>query len=130
MPDLTFADMEKEFRDANMNTHLIAKEQPVSDTMTIVNLQGKKGMKYVVSFQFSDKPARPKFAAGWPSSQEENIQRLNEAGYVRDNMIPKCHNCEQMGHISKHCTEERREREVREIKCNNCDEVGHFMRAW
>ena len=61
-PQLTFEELEEVFRDSKMNTHLIAKEQAVSDTHTIVNLQGKVDMKYSVSIQFSDKPRRAAFA--------------------------------------------------------------------
>ncbi|GAM91025.1 hypothetical protein ANO11243_090720 [Dothideomycetidae sp. 11243] len=130
MPELTFVDMERELRDAGMNTHLIAKEQPVSDTMTIVNLQGKVDCKYVVSFQYSYKPTRPKFATGWPSSPEDNMTRLADAGYVKDRMVPKCHNCDELGHVAKNCPQEKVEREKLEIKCNNCKEVGHYIRDW
>lgn len=65
----------------------------MSATHTIVNLQGVPDMKYVVSFQRTPKPRRPMFAKGWPDSSEENIERLKEAGYIMDRMIPKCNNC-------------------------------------
>ena len=78
-----------------MNTRLIAKEQNVSDTHTIVNLQGKIDQKYAVSIQFSDKPRRAAFAEGWPKSKEENTTRLAEAGFIADRMVPKCSNCDR-----------------------------------
>lgn len=56
-----------------MKTYLIAKKQEVSETHTIVNLQGKVDQTYVVSFQFSAQPRRAKFAEGWPSSPEVQI---------------------------------------------------------
>jgi hypothetical protein len=77
-----------------MNTYLIAKQQDIADTQTIVNLQGVGGQRYVISFQFSPRPRRAKFAEGWPSSVEENMTRLSEAGFVMDGLIPKCTNCE------------------------------------
>lgn len=86
-------ELETVFREAGMNTYLIAKEQEVSDTHTIVNLQGKIDMKYSVSIQFSDKPRRAAFAQGWPKSKEENTTRLAEAGFILDRMVQKCHNC-------------------------------------
>lgn len=92
-PDMTFVDVESALRESNCNTFIIAKEQEVSATFTIVNLQGKKDCKYVVSFQFENKPRRPKFAQGWPSSPEENLARLADAGYVLDRMVIKCYNC-------------------------------------
>ena len=76
-----------------MNTHLIAKQQEVSDTHTIVNLQGKIDQKFVVSIQFTDKPRRAKFAEGWPSTPEENISRLAQSGFVMDRLVQKCSNC-------------------------------------
>lgn len=92
-PELTFEELETVFREADMKTHLIAKEQAVSDTHTIVNLQGKIDMKYAVSIQFSDKPRRAAFAEGWPKTKEENTTRLAEAGFIMDRMVPKCSNC-------------------------------------
>lgn len=91
--EVTFHDIEAVFREAGMNTYLIAKQQEVADTHTIVNLQGKSDQKYVVSIQFSAKPRRAKFVEGWPSSPEDNVARLAEAGFIMDRMVPKCDNC-------------------------------------
>lgn len=90
---MTFEELEGVFREAGMNTFLIAREQAVSDTHTIVNLQGKIDQKYTVGIQFSAKPRRAKFAEGYPSSPEENLVRLTEAGFPLDRMVPKCANC-------------------------------------
>lgn len=92
-PEVTFEELENVFRESEMNTHLIAKEQEVSDTHTIVNLAGKQDQKFVVSIQFSEKPRRAAFAAGWPPSKEENLVRLSQAGWPMDRMVPKCVNC-------------------------------------
>ena len=78
-----------------MNTHLIAKQQEVADTHTIVNLQGAIDQKYAVSIQFTAKPRRAKFAEGWPESPEDNLARLSEAGFIMDRMVPKCTNCDR-----------------------------------
>lgn len=78
-----------------MHTFLIAKDQCISDTHTIVNLQGKPGMKYAVSIQFTNKPRRAKFAEGWPGTPEENITRLSDAGFIMDSLQPKCRNCDR-----------------------------------
>ena len=78
-----------------MNTHLIAKQQEVADTHTIVNLQGAIDQKYAVSIQFTAKPRRAKFAEGWPESKEDNLARLSEAGFILDRMVPKCTNCDR-----------------------------------
>ncbi|PNS19154.1 DNA-binding protein HEXBP [Sphaceloma murrayae] len=127
-PDLTFVEMEKELRAAGLFFHLVAKEQPIADTKTIVNLQGQKDCTYVISFQAGYKPTRPKFASGWPASAEDNLARLEQAGYVMDRGIPKCSNCDEMGHIAKTCSSERIERPKSEVKCFNCNEVGHYLR--
>lgn len=92
-PEVTLPELESTFREAKFNTYLIAKEQEISDTHTIVNLQGNDGQKFVVSFQWSSKPRRAAFAEGWPSSPEENIARLEESGFVMDGMVLKCSNC-------------------------------------
>lgn len=94
MPNMTFVDVEAVLRESGCNVYIIAKEQEVSDIHTVVNLQGKKGCQYVVSFQYTGKPPRPKFAQGWPSSPEENLTRLENAGYVMDGLVPKCSNCD------------------------------------
>ncbi len=85
-----------------MSTHLIARQQEVSDTHTIVNLQGKPDQKYTVSILFAAKPRRAKFAEGYPSSPEENLVRLTEAGFPMDRMVPKCSNCNGMHIIDRH----------------------------
>lgn len=97
LPVVTLEELEKAFRGAEFNFHLVAKQQEVSDTMTIVNLQGVPGQEFVVSFQFSVKPRRAKLAEGWPSSQEENVERLASAGFVMDGFVLKCRNCDQIG---------------------------------
>ena len=94
-PDITFEELEQVFREAEMHTHLIAKAQEVADTRTIVNLQGAIDQKYVVSIQFSGKTRRAKFAEDWPSSPEENVARLAEAGIPMDRMTQKCSNCDR-----------------------------------
>ena len=124
-PALTFEELENTFRDAGMNTYLIAKEQPISDMHTIVNLQGKQDLKFVVSFQWSDKPRRAKFAEGWPESKEDNLTRLAEAGFVMDGLKMKCSNCNEIGHLSKSCEQEKNEASKVAITCANCNEEGH-----
>jgi hypothetical protein len=62
--------------------------------MTIVDLQGNLNREYVVGFYFSLKPRRPKFATGFPESEEENLVRLANAGFVEERGIPKCSRCD------------------------------------
>lgn len=96
-PDFTLEAAEKAFRENDFNTFLVAKQQEVSDTHTIVNLQGVPAQEFVVMFQFSIKPRRAKLAEGWPSSEEENVERLASAGFVMDGFVQKCRNCNQVG---------------------------------
>ena len=116
-----------------MNIHLIAKEQEIAASYTIVNFQGVKDLKYVVSFQFSAKPKRAKFAEGWPATPEENMERLVEAGIVMDSYVPKCRRCEEFGHESKDCEQPPEEegaapRGTVVITCANCQGEGHRAR--
>ncbi|KAK3069636.1 hypothetical protein LTR53_011880 [Teratosphaeriaceae sp. CCFEE 6253] len=127
-PELTFEELEKTFRDMHMNTFLIAKQQEVKDTHIIVNLQGTIDQEYVVSIQFSPKPRRAAFASGWPDTAEENLVRLSKAGVVMDRLIPKCVNCNELGHTSRNCKEERREVEKAGISCQVCNTEGHRAR--
>ena len=95
-PELTLYDLESAFRDADFNTFLVAKEQAISVTHTIVNLEGKPDQKFVVSIQWTDKPRRAKFSQGWPSSKEDNMARLAEAGFILDGFVTKCDNCNEV----------------------------------
>lgn len=61
--------------------------------MAMINLQGKLNSKYVVGFYFSSKPQRATLRERWPSSVEDNLERLEEAGLPYDRQIPKCSNC-------------------------------------
>lgn len=92
LPDTNLADLEDALRKNNMNVYLIASEQELAVTHTIIDIHGQPG-KYVLSFQFSAKPRRRRQDAGWPSSPEENLERLNSAGFVMDSFVRLCSNC-------------------------------------
>lgn len=67
--------------------------------MTSVSPQGKVGCKYVVSYYFGASPKRAKFADGWPSSPEENLERLLiETGVPLEHVLPLCRRCNGMWH--------------------------------
>ena len=116
----------------------------MTDTYTLMNLNGKLDCKYHVGFFFSDKPPRGSLKEGWPPSPEENNARLKDAGVPVERGIPKCSNCEgltlhsfwatvtyiwtELGHIAKACPQEKVEREQLGVKCVNCEEVGHRAR--
>ncbi|KAK0774305.1 hypothetical protein LTR91_003704 [Friedmanniomyces endolithicus] len=85
-PAVTFEELESVFRGSEFNTHLIAKQQEVADTHTIVNVQGQIDQEFVVSIQFSAEPRRKAFAEGWPETPEINMERLTKAGITMDRM--------------------------------------------
>lgn len=118
-PQATFVDIEKKMREEDFKIYLIAmvsilaslllvsqnnellitrsgvtqQEKPIGDCMSLINLQGKLNCKYVVGFYFSHKPQRATLRERWPSSVEENLARLEDAGLPYDRQIPKCANC-------------------------------------
>ena len=128
-PDCTYPQLEMAFRGQRFNIYLIALEKELAATFTNMDLQGNLDKKYTVSFRLSPKHQRPKEKDLWPETPEENLARLQDAGEPVDRGIPKCSNCEQLGHISKSCPEEKVENADRaQVKCYNCEEVGHRVR--
>ena len=128
-PDATWFQLEKAFRSQHLNVYLIAIEKELAVTYTNMDLQGKLDCKYTISFRLSNKAQRPKEKDAWPATDEENLERLADAGIPVDRGIPKCSNCEQLGHIYKSCPEEKNENTDRAVvKCFNCEEVGHRVR--
>lgn len=91
---MTYSELEKRLRGENIPVYCIAQEMEVPKTMALVNLQGKAGCEFVIGFFFSAKPKRAVFATGWPSSPEENIERLGNAGVPMESFIPLCRNCD------------------------------------
>ncbi|KAM0117051.1 hypothetical protein ACP6JC_006374 [Aspergillus fumigatus] len=128
VPQATFVDIEKKMREENFNIYLIAMEKPVEDSIRLINLQGKLNCKYVVAFYFSPKPQRANLKERWPADPEENLERLEVAGFPYDKQIPKCGNCGEMGHTARGCKEERALVDRVEVKCVNCNASGHRAR--
>lgn len=93
-PQMDFNSLQIAMREIHLNTWLVAIEKEASDVHAIVNLQGKSDCKYVVSYQYGLEPRRKASAEGWPKTEEENLERLKDAGFVKDGGIPKCSNCE------------------------------------
>lgn len=62
--------------------------------MTSVNLQGKNGCEFVIGYYYSLKPKRAKYADGFPSTPEENMERLKDAGTTMQSLLPYCYNCQ------------------------------------
>jgi hypothetical protein len=128
-PDATYIDLEKAFRTQELNLYIIALEKELTSTYTNMDLQGNLDRKYSVTWRKQPDWLRPKEKVLWPQTPEENLARLADAGEPIDRGIPKCSNCDQLGHISKSCPEEKQENADRVmVKCFNCDEVGHRVR--
>ncbi|KAL8833138.1 MAG: hypothetical protein Q9170_004470 [Blastenia crenularia] len=129
--DVSYEEIERAFRTNEIGIYLIATEPrdgEVLDTHTLVNLSGKRDCKYKMGYFFKKTPRTEKMAEGWPSSEEENLERLKDAGIPYERGIPKCLRCKEMGHTSKDCKEEPVAREESVLKCFNCDEEGHRTR--
>lgn len=128
-PIATYSDLEDGFRTMGIPLYIIAMERELAPTYTNMDLQGNLDKTYTVSLRFSPEARRPKEALGWPESPEENMERLKDAGQPVDRGIPKCNNCEELGHVSKSCPEDKREPTDRaSVTCFNCEEAGHRMR--
>ncbi|CZT41586.1 related to hexamer-binding protein HEXBP [Rhynchosporium secalis] len=127
-PDVTYAQLEDAFRSQGVGIFLIAIEKELNLTYTNMDLQGHLGKKYAISWRWDPKPRAPKEMDVWPTSPEENMERLADAGQPTDCKMPKCSNCDELGHTKKSCPQDQMETERAQVKCYNCDEVGHRVR--
>ncbi|KAL3425838.1 zinc knuckle [Phlyctema vagabunda] len=128
-PDATYPQLEKAFRGQGLSIYLIAVERGLTMTYTNMDLQGNLGKKYTVTWRLSPNPKRPKEREGWPTSPEENMVRLDDAGEAVEKGVPKCSNCNELGHTFKSCPEEKQENADRAVvKCINCEQLGHRSR--
>jgi hypothetical protein len=98
LPDTTYVLLEQAFRAQGINVYIIALERELAITYTNMDLQGNLDRKYTISYRLSDKAKRPKEAAGWPATPEENLERLKDAGEPIDRGISRCGNCSKLGH--------------------------------
>ncbi|CAD0045545.1 unnamed protein product [Aureobasidium pullulans] len=112
-PELTLVQLEECFRETDFKYYLIAKEQTVPSK---------------VHTNKTPKPRRAILSEGWPKSPEENLERLQDAGFSMDNMKPYCRNCEEVGHSMKSCPQEPQMVEKPKVACSNCDQEGHYIR--
>ncbi|KAI9167676.1 hexamer-binding HEXBP [Paramyrothecium foliicola] len=106
----------------------IATERPLLGIFTNMDLQGNLRKKYTISYRFSENPSKPREKDGWPQNREELLERLDDAGEVVDSLLPKCLNCDEIGHTSKQCPNERVERAKNNTTCYNCGAEGHRVR--
>lgn len=128
-PDMTYLELEKALRSQNIPLFLVAIEKPdLLPTLTLMDMQGHCDKKYIVSYRFSDKAARPRERALFPKDAAENLTRLGDAGEPTENGKRRCYNCDAYGHSASSCPEMKVEREHTVIKCTNCDVVGHRVR--
>lgn len=129
-PDTTYLQLEEAFRTQEVGVWLIAIEKPyLAPTLTNMDLQGNMGKKHTVTYRFGARPTRPRERDVWPETPEQNLERLADAGEVVDRGLTKCTNCNELGHSSKYCTEEKHETPtVKVVKCYNCDGEGHRIR--
>lgn len=127
--DVTYRQLQTMFVDNGIKLWLIAAERRLVNVFTNMDLQGHTGKKYSISYRFSEKPERPREAESFPKSREELLERLDDAGEVVDSGLRKCHNCGELGHSSKFCTQEKVEKAAAPaITCHNCGGDGHRIR--
>lgn len=127
-PDITYVDLEGKFREQKLGIYLVAVEKPLLGAFTNMDTQGNLGKKYTVTYRWSDKAARPRERDLWPSSPEENLERLADAGVTVSSLKIKCRNCEEYGHSSRDCKEEKKEVERVVVTCFHCNTAGHRVR--
>ncbi|KAJ5125480.1 Zinc knuckle CX2CX4HX4C [Penicillium atrosanguineum] len=128
-PAATYLEIAKRMHEEKFKVYLIGLENPnQADNMTLIDLQGQLDRQYLVGLFRSQKLCRKALKGRWPENQDENMDRLGNAGLPYDRLVVKCRNCEELGHIAKHCPEEAREVSKVEIICLNCNNMGHRVR--
>ncbi|PWI75307.1 zinc finger domain-containing protein [Purpureocillium lilacinum] len=126
---ITYRELQEGLFNEGVDLFLIATERTLVTVFTNMDLQGNMGKKFSISYRFTDKPDRPREAESFPKSREELLARLDDAGEVVNSGRSKCHNCGELGHVAKFCTEERTDKpEQPKISCTNCNEEGHRLR--
>lgn len=65
----------------------------MTETYTLMNLQGRLGCKFQVGYFFSPDPQRASQKEAWPANVQDNLERLKDAGVPVDKGVPLCNNC-------------------------------------
>ncbi|PHH86827.1 hypothetical protein CDD83_9697 [Cordyceps sp. RAO-2017] len=126
---MTYRELQEALFAQDIKLFLIPIERPLVGVFTNMDLQGNMGKKYSITYRFSETPARPREAESFPENRDVLLDRLNDAGEVVDSGRSLCHNCGELGHISKTCPQERVEKPERpKIACSNCGADGHRLR--
>ncbi|CAG8465105.1 3966_t:CDS:10 [Diversispora eburnea] len=131
--ELTFQEIERQLRASNCKGRLVALErEELPLTKCLVDLQGvTEDKKYVVQIVMGPPSRLARTAGRRAGSDEENIEWLSQAGFLRDDVVPTCFNCKKKGHITKECQEPRRDRGGgggRGRDCYNCGSTEHQAR--
>jgi len=129
VPTVTYVELEKVLRANSIDLYLIGIEKPLLGTIVNMDLQGVLGKKFTVTYRFAKKPTRPRDRPLWPVDDDENFARLADGGEAVPSHIPKCTNCSEIGHTSRHCPQEKMENADRPtVAIYNCGETGHRIR--
>jgi hypothetical protein len=128
-PTLTYLELETAFRSQGIDIYVIAVKKPsMLGALTNMDLQGNLNKTYQVTYRFDKRPIRAREAPNWPESDEDNLERLKDAGEPVNRGLTKCNNCDEYGHMSKSCPQDKVDRNQLAIKCFNCEEEGHRVR--
>jgi hypothetical protein len=160
--ELTFVDLENKFREEALGVYLIAMVFPL---IVIWQVRKKKFHNKKQSVVFKERPAKSTLSPSnlvqrtvvlgnsqtesvngsatrgqIASTPEGNLERLADAGFLVEDLIPVCFNCNVKGHGKSECPEPPEgpshllllmvepTRNTPIVMCINCGAEGHRMR--
>ncbi|CAH1765239.1 10859_t:CDS:2 [Entrophospora sp. SA101] len=126
----TFQTIETKLRKAGCNTKIIALErEAIPLRKCLIDLQGNKEKKYLAILTMTDPNKLPKSSGNRAVDAEENFRWLADSGFMKDDFsLPVCFNCKQKGHLSKDCSEPKKEYKRTYLACQNCDSTEHITK--